>query len=222
MKQCDSLAGRQTLHSLRTSWFISAAALTTLALIASPAAKADVAETFNLSGYLGTFFGSPVAYTGQIDLDFSDSFSSYTVPSVSIKVNGRSVFDQAVSLSISPSVGVVSASNSTGDSLALWFAAPQSGTWAGFDAGGVNFGYLVFGDVTGSLIGADGVVQRDLSGPVILDPPVDPPPSDPPPSNDPTAAVPELSTWAMMLIGLAGLGLASTRRRALALLRRRV
>jgi hypothetical protein len=74
--------------------------------------------------------------------------------------------------------------------------------------------------VSGVLLGAIGEVTRDLSGPVILDPPppiIDPPPPtiDPP---DPTAAVPELSTWAMMLVGLAGLGLAAKRRRALGFL----
>jgi hypothetical protein len=65
----------------------------------------------------------------------------------------------------------------------------------------------------------------------ILDPPpppiIDPPPpiiDQPPPIVDPptpitSAAVPELSTWAMMLLGLAGLGFAAKRRRALAFLK---
>ena len=68
---------------------------------------------------------------------------------------------------------------------------------------------MIFGGVTGVLLGATGVVTRDLSDPVILDPP----PIDPP--DPPTLAVPELSTWAMMLLGLAGLGFAAKRRRAL-------
>jgi hypothetical protein len=72
--------------------------------------------------------------------------------------------------------------------------------------------------VTGLLLGATGEVTRDLSNPAILAAPIlDPPPPiiDPPP---PTLAVPELSTWAMLLLGLAGLGLAAKRRRALGFL----
>jgi hypothetical protein len=73
---------------------------------------------------------------------------------------------------------------------------------------------VVFGGLTGSLLGADGVITR-TSGPTIIDPP-EPPPIDPP--DPPSVPVPELSTWAMMLVGLAGLGLAAKGRRALALL----
>ena len=161
------------LLSLWTSRLASAAALAALAIFAAPVAKADVAETFNMSGNFGSLFGSPVAYTGAINLDFSNDFSNYTVTSINITVQGRSsVFNQGVSLSVLPSVGIVGASNGTGDTLALWFAAPQSGTWAGFDAGDVSFGDVLFGGLTGGLFGANGVVQRDLSGSVILDPPV--------------------------------------------------
>ena len=75
---------------------------------------------------------------------------------------------------------------------------------------------MIFGGLTGLLLGAIGEVTRDPSDPVILDPPrqIDPP-------DPPTLAVPELSTWAMMLIGLAGLGLAAKGRRALGFLRGR-
>ena len=76
----------------------------------------------------------------------------------------------------------------------------------------------------GVLLGATGKVTRDPSNPAILDPPppiIDPPPPviDPPPTTP--AAVPELSSWAMMLLGLAGLGLAAKRRRALGFLGRK-
>ena len=52
----------------------------------------------------------------------------------------------------------------------MWFAAPQSGTWAGFDAGDVSFGDVIFGNVPGVLLGATGEVTRDLSNPAILAP----------------------------------------------------
>ena len=55
MKPSDSLAGGQTLFSLWTSRFASATVLAALALIAAPAAKADVVETFNLSGNFNSF-----------------------------------------------------------------------------------------------------------------------------------------------------------------------
>ena len=205
---------------LRTNRFASAVALATLALFAAPAAKADVIETFNLSGNFGSLFGSPVPFTGTIHLDFSDDFSSYTATSIKITVHGRSVFNQSVSLSLVPSVGFVGASNSAGDTLALWFAAPQSGTWAGFNTGGVSFGAVAFKGLTGGLglFGANGVVTRDLSGPAILDPPG---PAIPDPPTPVTSAVPEVSTWMMMLLGLAGLGLTSKGRRALAFMRGR-
>jgi hypothetical protein len=116
---------------------------------------------------------------------------------------------------VSPSVGIIGASNSAGDTLSLWFAAPQSGTWAGFDAGEVSFGDVIFGGLTGLLLGATGDVTRDLSDPAILAPPI----VDPPPVT--SATVPELSTWAMLLLGLAGLGLAAKGRRALGFLGRR-
>lgn len=174
------------------------------ALIAASGAKGDVIETFNLSGSLSGFpFGPAVPFTGRFDLDFSNRFDKESLKSINITVHGHSVFNQG----LPPPVGTIGASNSDGDTLVLWFAAPPSGTWAGFDAGEISFGLLVFGDLTGSLFGANGVVSRDLSDPPIL---------DPPPVT--SAAVPELSTWAMMLIGLAGLGLAARGRRAIGFL----
>jgi hypothetical protein len=58
-------------------------------------------------------------------------------------------------------------------------------------------------------------VLLDATGVIALDP-SDPPIPDPP--DPPTLAVPELSTWAMMLLGLAGLGFAAKRRRAIGFL----
>jgi hypothetical protein len=212
---------------------VSTSAVAVLALIAAPGAKAKVVETFHLSGSFGNISGPLVSFTGTVNLEFSNNFATETLKSITISVQGRpTVFNQSVSLSVSPSVGIIDASNSAGDTLALWFAAPQSGTWAGFNSGDVSFGEVFFGNVPGVLLGATGKVKRDLSNPAILaapilDPPppiIDPPPPiiDPPPPildpPPPTLAVPELSTWAMLLLGLMGLGLAAQRRRALGFL----
>jgi hypothetical protein len=214
MKQFDAEAGgRKSLPS--RGGRLASAVLTALALIAASGAKADVVETFNLSGSFNSFLGPLVPFIGTVNLDFSDDFANETLTSINICVQGRPVFNQSVSLSVSPSVGIIGASNSAGDTLALWFAAPQSGTWAGFDAGEVSFGDVIFGGLTGLLLGATGDVTRDLSDPAILAPPI----VDPPPVT--SAAVPELSTWAMLLLGLAGLGLAAKGRRALGFLGRR-
>jgi hypothetical protein len=214
MKQFDAEAGgRKSLPS--RGGRLASAVLTALALIAAAGAKADVVETFNLSGSFNSFLGPLVPFTGTVDLDFSNDFAVETLQSITICVQGRPVFNQSVSLSVSPSVGIIGASNSAGDTLSLWFAAPQSGTWAGFDAGEVSFGDVIFGGLTGLLLGATGDVTRDLSDPAILAPPI----VDPPPVT--SATVPELSTWAMLLLGLAGLGLAAKGRRALGFLGRR-
>jgi hypothetical protein len=219
MKQSDSLAGGQTLFSLWTSRFASATVLTALALIAAPAAKADVVETFNLIGNFNSFpFPSPVAFLGTIDVDFSDNFATETVNSISINVDGRPVFNQSPAPQLvfaTSNLAVIDASNSIGDTLTLAFATAQAASLAGFDEGAIDGGEVIFSGLVGVLLNPTGVVTRDPSGPVILDPP----PVDPP--DPPTLAVPELSTWAMMLIGLAGLGLAAKGRRALGFLRGR-
>jgi hypothetical protein len=187
---------------------VSASAVAALALIAASGAKADVVETFNLSGNLNSesIFGSPVAFKGTFDLEFSNDFTTATPKSVDIKVAGRSIFNQG----LSASAGIVGASNSSHDILTLWFNPSPAGTWAGFNTGEIFFGDLIFGNLTGSLFTAAGVISRDLADPVILDPPSNPP--------DPaTLAVPELSTWAMMLLSFLGLSLAAKGRRAIRL-----
>jgi hypothetical protein len=218
MKPSDSLAGGQALFSLWTSRFASATVLAALALIAAPAAKADVFETFNLSGNFNSFpFPTPVAFTGPIDVDFSDNFATETVQSISITVDGRPLFNESPAPQLAfarSNLAVIDASNSIGDTLTLAFATAQAASLAGFDEGGIDGGEVIFSGLTGALLNPIGVVTRDPSGPVIPDPP----PVDPP--DPPTLAVPELSTWAMMLIGLAGLGLAAKGRRALGVLRR--
>jgi hypothetical protein len=216
MKQVGAKAGGQRSLPSWASRVASTTAVVALALIAASGAKADIVETFQLSGSFGTLVGPLVPFTGTVNLDFSNNFAEETTKSIKISIQGRPVFNQSVSLSVSPSVGIIEASNSAGDMLALWFAAPQSGTWAGFNAGSVSFGEVFFGNAPGVLLGATGKVKRDLSNPAILDPP--PPIIEPPPIIDPVptpAAVPELSTWAMMLLGLVGLGLAAKRRRAI-------
>lgn len=216
MKQTDAEAGgRRSLPSWASRMASATAAV--LLLMAS-GAKADVIETFSLSGDLNTFFGAPVAFSGTINLDFTNDFAGDTVKSIQITVQGHPVFtlDPSVVLSAS-TTGTIRVSDSANDMLTLLFSTPSPGAWTGFDTGQIFFGDLVFGGLTGSLLGAGGVITR-TSGPAIIDPPppvlVDPPP--PPPSM----AVPELSTWTMMLLGLAGLGLIARGRRALAFLSR--
>ena len=212
MKQTDAGAGRSWASGLASS--IAAAGL--LVLMGS-GASADVIETFDLAGSLNTVFGSLVPFTGTINLDFTNDFTSDTVKSIQITVHGRSVFKQSPSVNLAMSaIGVIGASNISGDVLSLTFTTPNPGTWNGFDNGSIVGGDVIFGGLTGMLLGADGVITRDPLDPPIIDPPV----IDPPPPA-PSAAVPELSTWTMMLVGLAGLGLAAKGRRALAFLRGR-
>jgi hypothetical protein len=220
MKRLGAEAGgRRSLPSW-ASRLASTSAVAALALIAAPGAKADIVETFHLSGNFGNFVGPLASFAGTVNLDFSNNFAKEITTSITISVQGRpAVFNQSVSLSVSPSVGIIDASNSAGDTLELWFAAPQSGTWAGFNAGEVSFGEVFFGNVPGLLLGATGEVTRDRSHPAILAAPIlDPPPIIDPPIPVTSASVPELSTWAMMLLGLAGLGVAAKGRRAIGFL----
>ena len=195
---------------------MSACAVAALALIAASSAKADVpgTETFTVSGDLGGApYGPSVSFNGTFEVDFGDNFVDLADPSpkfVDIMVNGRSVFNQGLSVSD----GIIGASNSSGDTLTLLFSSTSTSTpdtWVGFETGDIFFGYLVFGPLTGSVLYAEGVITR-TSGAPITDPPVIEPP------DPPSATVPEPSTWTMMLVGLAGLGLAAKGRRALAFL----
>jgi hypothetical protein len=186
-----------------------------LALIAASGAKAGVVESFNLSGSLNSFLGAPSAFNGTIVLDFAKDFSSETLASLSITVQGRPVFNQSTYLDVSPwaNEAVIDASNSSGDTLYLLFATPNPGAWTAFDTGAISGGEVIFGGLTGMLLGATGVVTRDPSDLAILAPPtIDPP--------DPisVAPVPEASTWAMLLLGFVGLGLAAKGRRAIGFL----
>jgi hypothetical protein len=214
MKQFDE----QRVFSFFTRRLATAGAVAILALIAASGAKAAV-ETFHFSGSVGTSFGSPLSFSGTLDLDFSNDFTLYAFDSLNISVHGRPVFTQVSSLpSLGTSVASIHATNSAKDMLTLTFAIPTPGAWIGFNQGAITGGQLVFGAFNGFYVGASGVVTRDPSDPLILAPP--PLLNDPPPEIT-TAAVPELSTWAMMLIGLAGLGIAAKRRRALNVLSRR-
>jgi len=210
MKTSSSEAGWRMVFSFLTSRLATLGAAAALALIATPGAKANVIETFHLSGHVGTTFGSKLAFAGTMELDFSDDFTSYTPESLEIRVGGRSLFTKISSVAFGAGVGSLYASNSTRDTLALTFDAD---TWIGFDQATIVNGQLVFGSLNEFLFGASGTVSR-VSGPPIIDPP---PPVIDPPVPVSSAAVPELSTWAMMLIGLAGLGFAARRRRRLSL-----
>ena len=201
MKQFDAEAsGRKWLPSWAGRLACTSAAVA-LALIAAPGAKADVAETFTLMGDVGSILGALTPFTGTVAVDLSDDFAVET-SSINISVQGLPVFNQSASLSLLPSVGVIGAANSAGNSLFLLLAAPQPDmTWADFEPLDFSFGEVVLSGA-GVLLGGTGTVTLDA--PVTIDPP--------------TATVPELSTWAMMLLGLAGLGLAAKRRRTLAFL----
>jgi hypothetical protein len=212
MKHLGAEAGGQSSLPSWASRLASTSAVAALALIAAPSAKAKVVETFYLSGSFGNISGPLVSFTGTVNLDFSNDFATDTLKSITISVLGRpAAFNRSITLSVSPSVGFIEASDGLGDKVELWFAAPQSGTWAGFNAGQISFGEVFSGKVTGGLLGATGWVRRDPADAAILDPP---PPiivSPPPVIDPPTLAVPELSTWAMMLLGVAGLGFAGYR-----------
>lgn len=228
MKHIGAEVGGRKPFPSRVSRFASASAMAAFLLLMGSAAKADVVpETFDLSGNLNTVLGALVPFLGTINVDFTNGFTDATVTSIEISVQGRVAFKQSPSLILATSaIGVIGASNSSGDSLTLIFTTPNAGTWNDFDDGQIVNGRVYFGGVTGILLGATGVITRDASNPPISDPPPDTGPTDPPPvigtpDPPPTVAVPEPSTWTMMLIGLAGLGMAAKGRRALAFLGRR-
>jgi hypothetical protein len=169
-----------------------ASAMAALALIAAPAAKADVVKKFDLSGCFNCFpFLSPVTFTGTIDLDFTQNTATF----VDVAVDGLpAAYDQNPSLFvISGNQAVVHVTDGNpSDVLTLMFTMP---TLTGFDGGAVAGSGASFGGGTGFLFDPKGVITPD-------------------PSNLPVPA-PEPSTWAMMLLGFIGLGLAAKGRRAI-------
>jgi hypothetical protein len=168
----------------------SASALAALALIAAPAAKADVINTFDLSG---SFAIPSVMFTGTIDLDFTNN----TATSVDITVDGFPAYNQSPSLFlISGSQAVLEAYDGSGDTLTLMFSVPHQGTLKDFTGGTIAGSEAGFGG-TCCLFDPKGFITPDPSNPVT------------------PAAVPEPSTWAMMLLGFIGLGLAAKGRRAI-------
>ena len=94
-------------------------------LLMGSGAKADHLETFDLSGDLNTFFGAPVAFTGTVNLDFTNDFADDTVKSLQITVQGHPVFSLDPSLVLSASTtGTIRVSDSADDMLTLLFTHP--------------------------------------------------------------------------------------------------
>jgi hypothetical protein len=185
------------------SWVIrlGSASATAALLLAGSGAKADVIETFDLSGSF-LFPMSPTrTFTGTIDFDFPDgTANSVTLKSVDITVDGLPAYDQSPSLGFGRSVyqAVVNAYDNSGDLLTLTFTIPYLQTLASFDEGRIVDGLAVYGGGTGNLLTATGNITLD--------------PATPGPIT--AATVPEASTWAMMLLGFAGLGLGAAARQA--------
>jgi hypothetical protein len=209
MKQVDAEAGGRQSFPSRASRFASASAAAALLLLTGSAKAQVVPETFNLSGSFA--IPSRVTFSGTIDLGFTNNFTQETVVSISINVTGRPLFKStSLTFALSGNPVVVDASNSSGDTLVLMFNINPLDpfTFDNFNEGAIAGGQVIFGGFSGFLFDPTGTVTRDP-----LDSPIVGPPD--PPS---TPAVPELSTWTMMLVGFAGLGLAAKRRRALAFL----
>jgi hypothetical protein len=181
------------------SWAIRLATAALLLLTGS-GAEADVVKTFDLSG---SFQTPALTFTGTIDFDVTND----TAESADITVNGLPAYNQNPSLrfAIWTDEAVVDVSDSSGDSLTLDFGLSKLGTLLDFN-GGVNVivgGLALFPsgtEIPGFLFDPTGSMTLDPPGPVI------------------TASVPEPSTWAMMLVGFAGLGLVAGGRRAIGFL----
>ena len=210
MKQVDAEVGGRKSFPSGASRFASASVVAAVLLFTGSATKAKVVpETFNLSGSFA--IPSRVAFSGTIDLDFTNNFTQETVVSVSINVTGRPLFkSKSLTFALSGNPAVVDASNSSGDMLVLMFNINplHPFTFDDFNEGAIAGGQVIFGGFSGFLFDPTGFATRDP-----LDAPIIEPSSDPP-----TATAPELSTWTMMLVGLAGLGLVAKGRRALAFL----
>jgi PEP-CTERM motif len=192
----------QKAPRLRAIRLGSASAIAALTLMATSVAEADIVRLFDLSGTLQI---PVVTLTGTIDLDFTDN----TVESVDVTVEGLPAYNQSPSMrfGVSGSPAVVDVFNSSGDMLSLLFNIPNPRTLAGFDGGALI--------VEGTFAGASGLPFMFGSNALITRDPGDPP--------DPAtgASVPEPSTWALMLLGFAGLGAAEYGRRAIGFLARK-
>jgi PEP-CTERM motif-containing protein len=184
------------------SWAIRLPTAALLVLMGS-GAEADVLKTFDLSGSFITATGAPIGFSGTIDLDFSND----TANSIDVTVDGLPAYNQNPSLRFASwtDEAVVDVSDSSVDSLTLDFGLSKLGTLLDFN-GGVNVivgGLALFPsgtEIPGFLFDPTGSMTLDPPGPVI------------------TATVPEPSTWAMMLLGFAGLGFVAGGRRAIGFL----
>lgn len=165
-------------------------------LLVGSGARADVVETFDVSG---SFQVPALSFTGTIDFDFTKD----TAESVDITVDGLPAYNQSPTLrfAISGSPAVLDVNDSTGDVLTLMFAVPRLGTLAGFEGGAIVGGEASFGNQTGVL-----GVLLDPTGSLTLDAVK--------PDLVAAPSVPEASTWVMMLLGFAGLGLEAASRHA--------
>jgi PEP-CTERM motif len=188
------------------SWVIrlaSASAMAALALISGSAARADVVDVFDLSG---SFQIPALTFTGTMNLDLTTDAAE----SVDITVNGLPAYNQSPSLRFATFTkeAVVDVLDSNGEMLTLDFAIPKLGTLAGFiiTGGAIVGGIALFDsgtEIPGFLFNPTGFITPDASNP---------------PNLVTAGSVPEPSTWAMMLLGFAGLGAAACGRRAIAFL----
>lgn len=184
-----------------------AGAIAALLPLMSASAQAGVVKTWKFD-VSGIFQVPAITFTGTMDLDFADP-ANPTVQAVDITVAGLpAIYNQSPMLSIPGNQAVVRVSDgSPSDTLSLTFTIPGFDTSA--SVGAIKGGLAAFGVATGLpevFLNATGSITPDPSNPPIPDP------TAPPPVTG--ASVPEPSTWVMMLLGFAGLGLAAKGRRA--------
>jgi hypothetical protein len=193
MKLLQSLAGKKGF-SLSARKLMFAGGMASVLLSAS-GARADVVKTFDLNGDFQ--FPAVRAFTGTLVFDFTHD----ALDSLNIVVDGLPAYNLSPSLHFAGKEAIVDAFDSSGDMLTLMFATSQAGSLKGFVSGAIFGGDAPISNQTG-VIG----VLINASGSVVLDPPSDP-------GVGAAGAVPETSTWAMMLLGLMGLGFAAKAKR---------